>query len=313
MKHNIIALTAAILLASCGTYTGQGAYTGASFGSILGSAIGGISNGPRGSDIGTIVGMAGGAIIGGVIGQQADQQRQADLAQYRNDKAERAARHNNGNRQNHKSYNAYGNDVYENSNGYNDSNNNSYNDSNVNYNEGYNGYNNDSDNVIDPTNSGDDRLYDFSSSDYTGTYSAQQPFTQMPASSSVDDLLQGMKYAPHIEIRNARIVDANQDNIISRGELCKVIFEVYNTGQSTLHDIQPTVVEATGNRHLFISPGMHVEQLQPGAGIRYTAMLKADNRLGDGTAHICLSVVQGENAISKVTEFTVPTCKKKIK
>lgn len=283
MKHNIIALTAAMLLASCGTYTGQGAYTGASFGSILGSAIGGISNGPRGSDIGTIVGMAGGAIIGGVIGQQADQQRQADLAQYRNDKAERAARHNNDN---------YGSNSYDN-----------------NYNSNYN----DSDNVIDPTNSGDDRLYDFSSSDYTGTYSAQQPFTQMPASSSVDDLLQGMKYAPHIEIRNARIVDANQDNIISRGELCKVIFEVYNTGQSTLHDIQPTVVEATGNRHLFISPGMHVEQLQPGAGIRYTAMLKADNRLGDGMAHICLSVVQGENAISKVTEFTVPTSKKKIK
>lgn len=283
MKHNIIALTAAMLLASCGTYTGQGAYTGASFGSILGSAIGGISNGPRGSDIGTIVGMAGGAIIGGVIGQQADQQRQADLAQYRNEKAERAARHNNDN---------YGSNSYDN-----------------NYNSNYN----DSDDVIDPTNSGDDRLYDFSSSDYTGTYSAQQPFTQMPASSSVDDLLQGMKYAPHIEIRNARIVDANQDNIISRGELCKVIFEVYNTGQSTLHDIQPTVVEATGNRHLFISPGMHVEQLQTGAGIRYTAMLKADNRLGDGMAHICLSVVQGENAISKVTEFTVPTSKKKIK
>lgn len=280
MKHIIIALTATMLLASCGTYTGQGAFTGAQFGSILGSAIGGISNGPRGSDIGTIVGMAGGAIIGSVIGQQADQQRQADLAQYRNDKAERAARRNNDN---------YGSNSYNNSN-----------------------YN-DSDNVIDPTNSGDDRLYDFSSSDYTGTYSAQQPFTQMPASSSVDDLLQGMKYTPHIEIRNARIVDANQDNIISRGELCKVIFEVYNTGQSTLHDIQPTVVEATGNRHLFISPGMHVEQLQPGAGIRYTAMLKADNRLGDGTVHICLSVVQGENAISKVTEFTVPTSKKKIK
>lgn len=299
MKHNIIALIAAILLASCGTYTGQGAYTGASFGSILGSAIGGISNGPRGSDIGTIVGMAGGAIIGGVIGQQADQQRQADLAQYRNNKAERAARHNNDNY----GSNSYDNNNYSNYNNYDGSSYNKYDGSNY----------NDSNDVIDPTNSGDDRLYDFSSSDYTGTYSAQQPFTQMPASSSVDDLLQGMKYTPHIEIRNARIVDANQDNIISRGELCKVIFEVYNTGQSTLHDIQPTVVEATGNRHLFISPGMHVEQLQPGAGIRYTAMLKADNRLGDGTAHICLSVVQGENAISKVTEFTVPTSKKKIK
>lgn len=298
MKHIIIALTATMLLASCGTYTGQGAFTGAQFGSILGSAIGGISNGPRGSDIGTIVGMAGGAIIGGVIGQQADQQRQSDLAQYRNDKAERATRHNNGSGY----YNNNNGNGYYNNNG---------DGSNYNNDRGSSDYSND--NVIDPTNSGDDRLYDFSSSDYTGSYSAQQPFTHMPASSSVDDLLQGMKYAPHIEIRNARIVDANQDNIISRGELCKVIFEVYNTGQSTLHDIQPTVVEANGNRHLFISPGMHVEQLQPDAGIRYTAMLKADNRLGDGTAHICLSVVQGENAISKVTEFSVPTSKKKIK
>lgn len=298
MKHIIITLTATMLLASCGTYTGQGAFTGAQFGSILGSAIGGISNGPRGSDIGTIVGMAGGAIIGGVIGQQADQRRQSDLAQYRNDKAERATHRNNGNYNYNNNGGSYNNDNYS---------------ANSNY-DNYSANSDDSnDNVIDPTNSGDDRLYDFSSSDYTGSYSAQQPFTQMPASSSVDDLLQGMKYAPHIEIRNARIVDANQDNIISRGELCKVIFEVYNTGQSTLHDIQPTVVEATGNRHLFISPGMHVEQLQPGAGIRYTAMLKADNRLGDGTAHICLSVVQGENAISKVTEFSVPTSKKKIK
>lgn len=298
MKHIIIALTATMLLVSCGTYTGQGAFTGAQFGSILGSAIGGISNGPRGSDIGTIVGMAGGAIIGGVIGQQADQQRQSDLAQYRNDKAERATRRNNGNYNYNNNGGSYNNDNYSASSNYD--------------NYGANS-DNSNDNVIDPTNSGDDRLYDFSSSDYTGSYSAQQPFTQMPASSSVDDLLQGMKYAPHIEIRNARIVDANQDNIISRGELCKVIFEVYNTGQSTLHDIQPTVVEANGNRHLFISPGIHVEQLQPGAGIRYTAMLKADNRLGDGTAHICLSVVQGENAISKVTEFSVPTSKKKIK
>lgn len=293
MKHTVMTLSAALLLSGCGTYAGQGAYTGASFGSILGSAIGGISGGPHGSDVGTIVGMAGGAILGGAIGQKADDQRQADLSQYRRDKAERAARRSSA-----ASRYQDGNSTYS----YGNSGSGSY--SGGTYSGG---------NVVDPSNSGDDRLYDFSSSDYTGTYSAQQPVTQMPASSSVDDLLEGMQYTPHIEIRNARIVDANQDNVISRGELCKVIFEVYNTGQRTLYDIQPTVVEATGNRHLFISPGMHVEQLQPGAGIRYTAMLKADNSLGNGTARICLSVVQGEHAISKVTEFSVPTSKMKVK
>ena len=45
-----------LLLSSCDTYTGSGAYAGATFGSILGSAIGGLSGGPRGSDMGTIIG-----------------------------------------------------------------------------------------------------------------------------------------------------------------------------------------------------------------------------------------------------------------
>ena len=61
MKKSMMALTAsAVLLSSCGTYTGQGAFAGATFGSVLGSAIGGISGGWRGHDIGTVVGMAGG-------------------------------------------------------------------------------------------------------------------------------------------------------------------------------------------------------------------------------------------------------------
>ena len=114
-------------------------------------------------------------------------------------------------------------------------------------------------------------------------------------------------------IRNARIVDANQDGTINRGELCKVIFEVYNTGQKPILDIQPTVLETTGNRHIFISPGMHVERLMPGAGIRYTAMLKADSSLKNVNARICVSVVQGTKAISKVVEFNVPTSKQRVK
>lgn len=56
-----------LLLSSCDTYTGSGAYAGATFGSILGSAIGGLSGGPRGSDMGTIIGMAGGAAVGAAI------------------------------------------------------------------------------------------------------------------------------------------------------------------------------------------------------------------------------------------------------
>lgn len=57
-KMMVLAVGATLLLSSCSSNTGAGAYTGAQFGSILGSAIGGISGGPRGSDIGTIVGLS---------------------------------------------------------------------------------------------------------------------------------------------------------------------------------------------------------------------------------------------------------------
>ena len=305
-KTAILAMCAVLTVTGCGTYAGSGAYTGASLGSILGSAIGGISGGPRGSDVGTIVGMATGAVIGGAIGNQADQQRQADYDQYQRDKADRAARRHN------QKNNAYDNQGgYSSQGGYCPQ-------SNGQTNNGYNGQPGDDRITFDEGNGeygskgSETDVYNFHSSDYTGSYTAQQPTTSLPATSSVEQLTEGMTYMPHIEIRNARVVDDNPDKVISRGELCKVSFEISNTGQRPLYDIQPSVVEATGNKQIFISPGMHVERLMPGAGIRYTAMLKAGPRLGDGSVRICLSVLQGDNAISKVTEFEVPTSKKKV-
>lgn len=47
MKKGLVyAISATLLLSSCNSYTGMGAYTGSSLGSILGSAIGGIAGGP---------------------------------------------------------------------------------------------------------------------------------------------------------------------------------------------------------------------------------------------------------------------------
>lgn len=279
-KSFIIGMSALLLLGSCDTYTGTGAYMGSTLGSIFGSAIGGIAGGPHGSDVGTIVGMVGGAVAGAAIGQATDQkqqaQREADIADMRARRTERQARRQG----------SYGNDnTYGHGNNY--------------------GY----DNQGDANSGGDDRIYDFKGSDYSGNYSARQPDVNMPMQSSVDNLAENLKYTPDIEIKNARFVDDNQDGKIERGELSKVIFEVYNRGNHTLYDVVPTVVEATGNRHIMISPNMHVESIQPGKGIRYTALVKADNRLKDGNAQFCVSVVQGNKKISKVCEFDIPTAR----
>lgn len=260
-KVILLMLCSSLVMSSCDTYTGSGAYAGSSIGSILGSAIGGLSGGPRGSDLGTIIGMAGGAVVGAVIGSQVDQAQADREAAYQQDRVER--------RSDYPSVT-------------------------------------DNPEIFDSNNEGDDRLYDFKGKDYTGDYSAQQPTTSMPTA-TVEELGARFSYSPILEIVNARFVDDNEDNCLNRNETCKVIFEIVNRGHEPVYDVVPTVVETTGNKHIFISPSIHVEKISPGSGVRYTAMVKADRKLKDGMARFCVSVIHEGKSISKVNEFNIPT------
>lgn len=264
-KVILLMLCSSLVMGSCDTYTGSGAYAGGSIGSILGSAIGGLSGGPRGSDLGTIIGMAGGAVVGAVIGSQADHEQADREAAYQQDRVER------------RSGSDYSNTPVT-----------------------------DNSEIFDSNNGGDDRLYDFKGKDYTGDYSAQQPTTSMPTA-TVEELGARFSYSPTLEIVNARFVDDNEDNCLNRNETCKVIFEIVNRSYSPVYDVVPTVVETTGNKHIFISPSIHVEKISPGSGVRYTAMVKADRKLKDGMARFCVSVIHEGKSISKINEFNIPT------
>lgn len=260
-KVLIYAACATLLFSSCDSYTGSGAYAGVSLGSILGSAIGGIADGPRGSDIGTIIGMAGGAAVGAMIGQAADQRRAADQEQYQYERAKR-----NYDRKMKERKQQAGESSYQEAPS--------------------------TDSGFDETNSGDDRIYDFTGKDYQSDVTTRTATTRLPDSCNADNRIERLKYAPNIEVRNARFLDANEDGTIERGELSKVIFEVMNRGNQPIYDVLPVVIEANKNRHLQISPSIHIEKIEPGKGIRYTALVKADNRLKDGNAKICVSVLQ---------------------
>ena len=266
MKKTIIAFTmGALLVSSCGTYTGQGAYVGAQFGTILGSAVGGISGGWRGSDIGTVVGMAGGAAIGAVIGAAADQ-READ--RYEGYRRERAARHDDRIPANPPS----------------------------------------DDSGYDSNNAGDDRV-DFGISGPTDEQTAKLPETPSAEKTvSVNDL---QRMRPAIEIRNVRIVDQREEGTIHAGEQCKVVFEIMNRSHYTLHDVQPMVNELTGNKHLHISPNLHIESIAPGTGVRYTATVLADKRLKDGQAVLRIAVAHHDREQETLTQqFTLVTRKR---
>ncbi len=279
-KSLVMSLSAVMLLTGCSTYTGSGAFSGATLGSVIGSAIGGISGGPRGSDIGTLVGMAGGAVVGGALGAQADKQQQA----YREESDSRFERRY----REHREAATRGNDTYY---------------------GGDDSYYND-ESGFDPEGRGDDVLYDFKGSDYTGDYTATSPKDVVP-SVRYDGIRTPEKHLEQpLEVRNARFVDDNEDRRINAGETCKVIFEVYNRSSEPVYDVQPMVVETTGNKRIRISHTIHVEKILPGKGVRYTAMVKADKRLKNGNAAFRVYAASGNGKVaSNVNEFNIQTVK----
>jgi hypothetical protein len=256
-KICLVSVSALLLLSSCGTYTGMGAYTGGTFGSIIGSAIGGISGGRHGSNVGTLIGMAGGAMVGAAVGAAADDAQRRQYEEYQADRQQRME-----NRQRQYDRQAQGS------------------------------YDQADDSGFDPSGSGDDRLYGFG-----------EDFGTAPT-------LKISKLA-NLEIRNARILDASRDGELTRGEEARMVFEIYNNSNDPAYQVQPSVAETTGNKHIRISENVLVECILPGKGIRYTAVIKADDRLKDGEAVIRIGVFQRNQEITSQTrEFRIKTSKR---
>lgn len=276
-KQAIILLSAALLLGSCGSYnTNEGLYAGATFGHVIGSAIGGLAGGPRGHEWGSLIGTIGGAAAGAAIGSATDKAQQRDRAQARQQRTQR--------QRSNRSYN----DDY------------------------YSGYSQD-DSGFDPQGRGNDIITfdgeggaaDNYQGGSTGSYYNDNPVANAPASMRIAN-------APALEIRNARILEAQRDGVLTRGEECRVVFEILNNSDHPVFNVNPFVEDATGNRHVKISQNLNIESIAPHQGVRYTASILADNRLKDGEIVVRLGVAQGRREVTSQTRlFNVPTAKRK--
>ncbi len=300
MKKSLtLVLGAALVVSSCTSYTGAGAYMGTSLGSILGSAIGGIAGGPRGSDIGTIVGMAGGAVVGSAIGAAVDNSENA--RQY--DEARQSSRRNtqtNRHRTNIQRYEARQDGVYGGQ--YNSSQNYSGAQANGQYSP---------DGVFDSTNSADDRI-DFDAPEPTRSNLMAQPSDTLLSSNSAGSTVESvgasaLEHCTRLSIRNVRFTDSDGDGALARGEIGRVTFELYNMGQTPVYAINPSVVEQGDGGSLYISPSILVENIDPGKGIRYTATVKGGRKLRDGKLQLYVSAMQGGKPVSHVTVLNVTT------
>lgn len=156
-------------------------------------------------------------------------------------------------------------------------------------------YDPDDSDYFDPTNSGDDRI----------TFDDDATTPAPPAATITPATHEGLI------LRNAQFIDANNDGVLIAGEECRVSFEIMNYSDKPVYDVQPLVYDLTGNKHIHISQNLHVERILPHRGIRYTATIKGDSRLKNGTAHIRLSVAQGNREVDgQAQDFVVTTRKK---
>ena len=281
-KYSVMIMSAALVASSCTTGAGTGAYAGSSLGSVLGSAIGGIAGGPRGSDIGTIFGMAGGAVVGAAVGDAATKQHHQD----QDDTYMPSS--NNNNRP-----------VYEQP----------YSNNQPSYSSNQQPVDDiDPTQMVDTTNSGDDRIdFDVNSS---STLPNNNPDTSVSMDAGKVEQIYGANKAAEsgkITIKNVRFVETAEHNVLHGGEVGKVKFEMYNETQAPIYNFMPTVVEADGNKRIYISPSVRVENIMPGQGLRYTATVKADKRIKDGEIRLLVSAQRDGKPISYVTVVKVAT------
>jgi hypothetical protein len=149
------------------------------------------------------------------------------------------------------------------------------------------------DSGFDPQNSGDDRIdIDFGN--------------DMPEEIHYKDLT---SKEAKLEIRNVRFVDPSGNNTLTRGEQCDIVFEIFNAGEGVAYNVEPTVKELTGNKHILVSPSILVESLAGQKGVRYTARVVADRMLKDGTAKFSVSVLMNKEEVTEPIYITVKTAK----
>jgi hypothetical protein len=281
----------ALLMSSCGTYTGTGAVVGAQLGTILGSAVGGISGGWRGSDIGAITGMAGGAMVGAAIGAAADQKAEQQAME-----REEAYRRRHMERE-MPQYPPQGYGT-----------------------QGQAGDDRVDFGIAGPTGSLTPNPSPKGEGNYKGEGSGNSNTSggwRMTPDGSFSQTGPGnqregnFKITSLVELRNVHLMEADGDGVLRRGEQMKLVFELMNRADRTLYNVCPMVTDLTHNKHVFISPNMAIESIATGTGVRYTATIQADNRLKDGELVIHIGVmVESRELASVAQEMVIRTAKK---
>ncbi len=110
-------------------------------------------------------------------------------------------------------------------------------------------------------------------------------------------------------LRRLRFVDEGRNRQLNRRESAKIIFELLNISPRTVHNVVPYIAEANGNTHIYLSPSTRIESIRPGEGVRYTAAVRTDGRLKEGTATFRIAVSSEGGEFVTLRRFDLPTAR----
>ncbi len=112
-----------------------------------------------------------------------------------------------------------------------------------------------------------------------------------------------------IELHNIRFYDSDGENVIKRGKEYQISFEIFNAGDATAYNIEPSVKETATNGRIQVSPSILIESLAAHKGVRYTARLGSANALRNGDATFVITCSVDGTPTGEETTFTIPTAK----
>jgi hypothetical protein len=106
-------------------------------------------------------------------------------------------------------------------------------------------------------------------------------------------------------IQNIRFVDANHNHAIEPREECKLVFDLYNEGNTALYNVFPRIT--LSNDRVGVSDPAIIEKMEAGQTLRYTATLYGYSNLRNGTVSITITACQQDGPVGDVHQFSLNT------
>jgi len=164
-------------------------------------------------------------------------------------------------------------------------------------------------NGSDSTNAEDNGQYGFQIESPNGFTETNAKPVYFSNKSSIERLTPSTNEMPNIEISKVVFADNDGNNILKRGEIGKIAFEIHNNGTQAISDLYPTITEATNSNRFRISPTTRIDVLMPGETVRYTATIVADRKVKTGEYSFAIAILKDNRSIARVTELRLKTQK----